>query len=94
MAFKLFLLDDAIEDIQNSSRYYNRKQQGLGRRFEIEVNQAFSKIKNLPLSTSFAYDTVRYKVMDKFPFIILYEISDTKVIVLRVFNTHQDTATP
>ena len=43
---------------------------GLGRRFEHTVNSALQKIGNAPDAASFAYDTVRYKVVDKFPFII------------------------
>jgi len=62
----------------------------LGRRFEKEVRQISRKIQDAPQAASFAYDTVRYKVMDKFPFIILYEQQDKYITILRVFNTHKD----
>ena len=90
MPAKLLLLDDAVKDIQDASRYYNRQQQGLGRRFEKEVRQISRKIQDAPQAASFAYDTVRYKVMDKFPFVILYEQQDKHITILRVFNTHKD----
>lgn len=90
MPVKLLVLDDAVYDIQEAIRYYNRQQAGLGRKFEKEVRQAFRKIKSTPQSASFSYDTIRYKVIDKFPFIVLYEEQDENISVLRVFNTHQD----
>jgi hypothetical protein len=44
----------------------------------------------MPQAASFAYDTVRYKVVDKFPFIISYEQLQQNIVVLRVFNNWQD----
>src|SRR5690606_2711334 len=93
MLAKLRVLDDAVADIQNAVTYYNRQQQGLGRKFKTEINLSFQKLQKAPQAASFAYDTVRYKIVDKFPFIILYEQTDTHIAVLRVFNTHQDTPT-
>lgn len=90
MPVKLLVLPEAIEDIQAAAGYYNRKQSGLGRKFEKEVKQALSRIKAAPLAASFAYDTVRYKVTGKFPFIILYEEQGNLIFVLRVFNTYQE----
>ena len=43
----------------------------------------------MPASSSFAYDSVRYKVIQKFPYIILYETHNDHIVVLRIFNTHQ-----
>jgi toxin ParE1/3/4 len=80
----------ALEDLQQAIDYYNEQLQGLGIRFEHNVNDTFGKIQKMPKAASFAYDTVRYKVVQDFPFIITYEELETNIAILRIFNTHQD----
>ena len=80
----------ARQDIQEGAKYYNRQQAGLGRKFETRVKKAFQKIGKMPQAASFAFDEVRYKVVEKFPFIITYVFDEKNVIILRVFNTHLD----
>jgi len=80
----------ALEDLQQAIDYYNEQLQGLGIRFEGNVNDTFGKIQKMPKAASFAYDTVRYKVVEDFPFIITYEELDNLIAILRIFNTHQD----
>jgi len=77
-------------DIDQGIRYYNRQQLGLGNRFLDAVKRTMRKIRKMPQSASFTYETVRYKVVEKFPFIILYEHDETQVQILRVFNTYLD----
>lgn len=38
------------------------------------INDTFSHIKKMPLSASIAYQDIRYKVVDKFKYIILYKV--------------------
>lgn len=80
----------ALDDLQQAIDYYNEQLQGLGIRFEDNVNDTFGKIQKMPQAASFAYDTVRYKVVEDFPFIITYEELDNLIAILRIFNTHQD----
>ena len=81
---------EALDDLQQAIDYYNEQLQGLGIRFEGNVNDTFGKIQKMPKAASFAYDTVRYKVVEDFPFIITYEELDNLIAILRIFNTHQD----
>ncbi|KAA5534759.1 type II toxin-antitoxin system RelE/ParE family toxin [Taibaiella lutea] len=87
---KLKVSTDAIRDLQEAVKYYNTQQAGLGRRFEKTIKQSFEKIQQMPQAASFVYDTVRYKVVDKFPFIITYEETEVAIIVLRIFNEQQN----
>ena len=90
MPRKLKIYSIAKRDIENGVEYYKLQQKGLGRKFENLVHTTFKKIQRSPHVASFAYDDVRYKVMDKFPFIILYEFDAVNIYILRVFNTHQE----
>jgi len=90
MSHKITLTPTALNDLQEAIDYYNAQQQGLGRKFENSIHDTFLKISNMPQSASFAYDTVRYKVVNKFPFIITYEALHETIVILRIFNHHQD----
>lgn len=79
----------ALDDLQQAVDYYNEQLQGLGIRFEDNINNTFGKIQKMPKTASIAYDTVGYKVVDDFPFIIIYEEQDTCIAIMRIFNTHQ-----
>lgn len=79
----------ALDDLQQAVDNYNEQLQGLGIRFEDNINDTFGKIQKMPKTASIAYDTVRYKIVDDFPFIITYEELDTCIAIMRIFNTHQ-----
>ncbi len=90
MARKIKVYSLAAGDIKSAVAYYQLQQKGLGKRFETQVHLAFKKIQKFPFAASFAYESVGYKVMARFPYIILYEFDDVNIYILRVFNTHQD----
>jgi len=91
MAYKIKITPSAFNDLQNSIDYYNKQQKGLGKKFNTTIQTTFTQLKKVPASGSFMYDTVRYRVIKKFPYIILYELTDHNTIaVYRIFNTSQN----
>ncbi len=91
MFHKIKITPTALLDLQDAIVYYNKQQQELGRRFKEEVQTLFTQLSKVPASGSFMYDTVRFRVLNKFPFIILYEIHPPKsIVILRIFNTYQN----
>ena len=87
---KLRVTPSAIQDLQDGIAYYNTKQKGLGKRFENTVHETLMKIQAMPQAASMAYSDVRYKTVEHFPFIIIYDFDAIAINVLRVFNTHLD----
>ncbi len=90
MTRKIQVYSLALRDIENGAAYYQSQQKGLGKRFENEVHDTFKKIQKSPFAASLSYDNVRYKILDRFPHIILYEFDEVNIYILRVFNTHQE----
>jgi len=88
MTFGLKILPFAKGDIQDSIRWYNRKQHGLGARFHAEVKQTFEHLKTYPHFQN-RYDDVRCIPLNKFPFMVHYTVSveNTQVVVHAVFHT-------
>jgi plasmid stabilization system protein ParE len=89
MKYVLKITPVAFSDIKNGVDYYNSQQKGLGKRFYSAIADILTRIKKMPLSASTAFDDVRYKVVDKYPYVILYKIEDNLIFIVRVFNTHQ-----
>ena len=88
MPLEIIISITALQDILQGLFYYQQQQDGLGTKFEDRVNHTFTKIQQAPFNASFAYDYVRYKVVDKYPYIILYEFDEEAIYILRIFNTY------
>jgi plasmid stabilization system protein ParE len=88
MSRKIIISKTALRDIDLGIGYYKTVEKGLGKQFEQVIHATLKKIQKFPFSASFAYDGVRYKVVDKFPYIVLYEFDNEAIYIFRVFNTH------
>ncbi len=89
MKYILVTSDKAMSDIEVGANYYNGQQKGLGTRFASVIKSTLVNIRKMPLAASIAFDDTRYKVVEKFPYIILYVVRGNMVFITRVFNTHQ-----
>lgn len=87
--YKLEITPTAYNDLRAGHEYYSRQQDGLGKRFESAIRKSMRAKGKNPLAASIAYDTIRYKVVPVFPYVILYTTQANSIAVLRVFNTHQ-----
>lgn len=91
MFYKIKITPAAFNDLQKAIDYYNEQQKGLGKKFNTAIQTIFNQLKKVPASGSFMYDTVRYRVLKKFPYIILYELTNnTTIVIYRIFNTSQN----
>ena len=85
---KFVITPVALQDLQDAIDYYNHRQIGLGRRFEEIANSTFSRIRNSPKAGTFAKDEIRFRSVERFPFIVTYEENDFSITILRIFNTY------
>jgi plasmid stabilization system protein ParE len=88
MALRINITPAALDDLQSGIDYYNTQKKGLGKRFLERIHNSLTRIRENPLAASIAYNDVRYKVIETFPYVILYNVNDDRIIILRVFNTH------
>lgn len=91
MKRKLTISSKALNDIQSAADYYNEQLPGLGKRFAESAYRVIRTIEKMPQSASISHDDVRYKVMNRFPFIITYRFDDQVLFITRIFNSNQDT---
>ncbi len=81
MSYSLEVQSEALIDIQEAFEWYEIHKEGLGFEFIEEVENGFGKICNQPqYYTSIATDFRRFKI-ERFPYLIVYEIENDTVII-------------
>jgi len=90
MVYKLILKPEAENDLGEAIEYYQSKRKGLGLKFLKCVQKFFYRITKNPLHYPLKSNQFREAYIQKFPYIIIYEIIDNEIVVFSVFNTYQN----
>lgn len=90
MIYELEIQQEASLEILEAYIYYENTQTGLGERFMQQVETYFIKIQNNPKHFQVKGKHYREAYISKFPYLIIFDIADDKIIILSVFNTHQN----
>jgi toxin ParE1/3/4 len=92
MAFTIVIERMAIADAQQAIDYYDKQQTGLGEKFNTALDIHIQSIAKNPFY-QVRYKDYRALPMKKFPFLILFYISeaDNSVFITAVFHTSQHT---
>jgi len=90
--YKIEISEDAEKDITVSIEFYEDKQKSLGKRFFNMVLKAFELIRKNPYTYPKTENNLRKHVMQKFPYVILYDVAKPLIKVIAVFNTYRNPA--
>ncbi|MCD1115764.1 type II toxin-antitoxin system RelE/ParE family toxin [Chryseobacterium turcicum] len=90
MTYHLSLSPNTEADLLEAALWYESRQIGLGKKFTQKVEFYFSRIQNNPLHFPLKKENLREAYIQKFPFIIIFEVIEKEIIVFSVFNTHQN----
>jgi len=90
MRYHLLLTGDALNDIEQAIRWYENKQEGLGKEFaEIAVNYLEYLSRNAHSHSKIRRE-YRELAMKRFPYVIVYRIvKEKEVVVLGIIHTKQ-----
>jgi plasmid stabilization system protein ParE len=82
----------AQEEFEKSVLWYEGNSVGLGRRFADAIDQAIKAISLNPEAYIKIKSEYRQFVVDKFPFVIIYEIFERKstINILHIFHTSRN----
>ena len=87
MPYSISLSPDVILDIEEAIDWYESKLSGLGDHFLEILDNRLKNLSNTPTSGSIRYDNIRCTMIEKFPYLIHYEIINNNIIVYRIFST-------
>ena len=90
MKYELIIRHEAEIEIIEAVVYYEKQQTGLGKRFLTHLQTYFDRIQTYPKHFYIKRNPYREAVIKKFPYLIIYELIENKVIVYSVFNTYQN----
>jgi len=81
MSYALNVQSEAVIEIQTAFEWYELQKGGLGFEFIEEVENGFSKICNHPQYYTFVSAHFRRFKIQRFPYLIIYEINNKTVII-------------
>ncbi len=90
--YKSVILPLAKEDIREAAKWYNKRQNGLGKRFTAEVREKVHFIRQNPKASNVRYDDVTTAVLNVFPFMVHFTIDEKHetIIISAVLHTSRN----
>ena len=92
MMYQLKVSSIAYQETEDAYAYYEEQSRGLGERFLKSLEDSYLKLSQTPQFYSYIqYDkNIRDIKIKTFPFVIIFQIIENTVFVLRVFNTNRN----
>jgi hypothetical protein len=93
MSFTVIVKQEAHQDTVEAYNYYEEKLMGLGERFLDALQQRYAALSVNPTFYSYIDEdplkVLRDVKLEKFPFVVVYEIIEKQVVVYAVHNTYK-----
>jgi plasmid stabilization system protein ParE len=89
VTYRLEIRPDALADIEEAARWYDEQQSDLGSEFARAVVEAIDGLPNNPLLYRVRHQrkNIRWKLLDKFPYRIVFRITDDLITVITVLHS-------
>ena len=92
MAYKLEIRPLAAMEVLEAYDWYELQREGLGIEFLDELEMFYTSMLRNPTSYGFYDKAVRQGKMNRFPYVVVFEVFDESVVVYSVFMTKQDSS--
>ncbi|MBS1664230.1 MAG: type II toxin-antitoxin system RelE/ParE family toxin [Bacteroidetes bacterium] len=91
MAYKIFISEAAKDDTEIAFNYYEDQREGLGEKFLEELEKRYNDLSTSPHNYGFIDDRalIRDIKIERFPYVIIFEIIDDSIQIYSVFCTYQ-----
>ncbi len=90
MTLPIRLLPIAIDELNVGVDWYESKREGFGEVLLTTVRDLLRDIANNPRMHGVVYREVRKAVLRQFPYVIMYRLETTEIVVISVFHTSRD----
>jgi hypothetical protein len=83
-----------VSDLDEAIAWYEERSEGLGESFQAAVNARFDEILVSPKLFPRAYSDLdfRFARLARFPYLVLFRVSEESLLVLGVFHAASDPA--
>lgn len=86
MTYDLIVRPEAEAELAEAFDWYEQQVDSLGSRFLLSVDATINSIQRDPLQYPILYKNVRRALTRRFPYQVLFIMSDLKIVVIAVFH--------
>lgn len=90
MDYKIEIRPLAKIEVIEAYDWYESKKEGLGLEFLNELQYFYETLLRNPFTYSYFEEAVRQGKVNRFPYVVIYEVFDEKIVVYSVFMAKQD----
>ncbi|MDB5199648.1 MAG: putative plasmid stabilization system protein [Chitinophagaceae bacterium] len=87
---QLILKSTAIQMAKDAYNWYEEQQNNLGEIFLESLDDCFKRIESHPKANRKIKKNYRQARLRKFPYVVIYEILKTDIVVFSIFHTSRD----
>lgn len=81
---EVVFLDPAYAELRQAAQWYDQQEKGVGREFLTAVEQGLNHLLHDPTARPIACEGTHRQCLDRFPFDLLYRISQTRIEIVAV----------
>jgi mRNA-degrading endonuclease RelE of RelBE toxin-antitoxin system len=89
MNYEVIFKEEADIDVFDARQWYESRRMGLGDELLNEIDEYVKVLEQEPQIYQIRKHNWRYCPLKRFPYVIVFEIEEQKVVVFAVFNTYQ-----
>lgn len=87
---KLWLLSDALADIEAAREWYEMRRPGLGDEFLDAVDDAMESVMAFPIAYPVDYRESRRFLVERFPYCLYYRAEGDAIVVVACLHAARD----
>lgn len=87
---KINFLSSAEAEFDETYRYYESQQQGLGEQFATEIEKTLDRIKLLPNAWQPLGSHTRHCQTKHFPYAIIYQVRDNEILIVAITHIRRE----
>ncbi|RLA63142.1 MAG: type II toxin-antitoxin system RelE/ParE family toxin [Epsilonproteobacteria bacterium] len=84
------LKPEVYDDLKTAYDWYESQRIGLGEDFLLTLEDSYAKIARTPKAYQLIYQSVRRKLVRRFPYGVFFVLGDDKIIVIAVMHTKRN----
>ena len=90
MIYQVIIPESVYLELKEASSYYESKQKDLGLKFILNLETAMEHIKEAPLLYQKKNKRLRTIKLNKFPYLLVFEIIDNKIYVFKLTHAKRN----
>jgi hypothetical protein len=88
--YQLVIKQRAFLMMQEAYDWYEKQRTGLGEEFLVELDVYFKKLEETPMFYGKIKKNYRQLSLNRFPYVIVFEIIKNEVIIFAIFHTSRN----